>query len=73
MNSILIIQLVLLSAAAAYPMAWLQARLAQWVATKTPGTPIPAPVSIHRSAFSFFIRAVILIAMLVLFRYLLSE
>lgn len=73
MTSTLIIQLVLLSAAAAYPMAWLQGRLAEWVRAKTPNAPAPAPISIHRSALSFFIRAVILIAMLVVFRYFLSE
>ena len=71
MTIALIIQLVLLSAVAAYPMAWLQGRLAEWVRAKTPNA--PAPISIHRSALSFFIRAVILIAMLVVFRYFLSE
>ncbi len=73
MNSTLIIQLVVLSALAAYPIAWVQARLAQWVAAKTPNAPKLQPVSLHRSAYSFFTRAVILIIMLVVFRYLLSE
>ncbi len=77
MNSTLILQLVALSALAAYPMAWVQARIALWtngrVVARNPNAQTHPAANIHRSALSFFTRAVILIAMLVLFRYLLSE
>ena len=77
MNSTLILQLVALSALAAYPMAWVQQRVAIWtngrLVAKNPNAQTPPTVNIHRSALSFFTRAVILIAMLVLFRFLLSE
>ena len=77
MNSTLILQLVALSALAAYPMAWVQGRVAIWtngrLAAKNPNLQTPPAANIHRSALSFFIRAVVLIALLVLFRYLLSE
>ena len=77
MTPTLFIQLVLLSALAAYPMAWVQVRVAVWtngrVVAKNPNAQTPVMVSIHRSALSFFTRAIILIAMLALFRFILSE
>jgi hypothetical protein len=77
MNSILILQLVALSALAAYPMAWVQRRVAIWtngrLVAKNPNAQTPPMANIHRTALSFFTRVVILIAMLTFFRFLLSE
>ncbi len=69
----LILTLVAVSALAAYPMAWVQGRLGEWVAAKSPNATAAPPPSIHITARAFFIRAVMLIVMLTLFRFLLSE
>lgn len=72
MDLSLILTLLAASALAAFPLAYIQHRVADWTEDKA-GHPRTQRPPLIQTAIAFFIRAVVLIAILALFRYLLSE